>query len=151
MSDQVEDTNYINSSKWLSVGDGDILHNYKWGIHSSTQLHLNEIPAMILREFQTKNGPMQDDLIYLGSQIVAGAKVIGNVITGAVQATANTAAQGIATIFGESGISKELYEMRTDISDSVASKNADTAYSNKIYSSDFTNNVYILPYFSQVN
>lgn len=55
------------------IGDGDVYRNYRWGVTSKSQPYLDEIPIVILTEFQPNSSEYLQEIAY-SLRVLGGVK-----------------------------------------------------------------------------
>lgn len=54
----------ISEATVITVADGDVYKNYTWGINTPRQDFIEQVPKIILTEYQSNAGPLLEDIKY---------------------------------------------------------------------------------------
>lgn len=126
----------LGNDQFLHVGTCDVIRDFKWGISSSQQIAISEVPSIILTEFQPTSGPVAEALSYYVEQ----AGQIGTIVKAGAEAAYGFIASKVT------GDKKGELNAREQFKQDAKGD----AYA-KMYTGKYTGNLYIFPYFSETN
>lgn len=78
LAGKVKDLNY-DKAEVIFIPDGDVYKNYTWGVNTKDQAYINEVPVIILTEYQPNAGPLLEELAYTLKTLRATANALAGV------------------------------------------------------------------------
>ena len=119
---EMRDAMDIGLASIIPLHDGDVCRNYRWGVNGVDQKYIDEVPRIILTEYQSNSGPVLENLAYIGKAIGRAAASAGNAFNDTENADGSM-----------SGVGRGINPYLT------------------MYKGVCTGNVYNLPFFSDYN